>query len=224
MTRSNGRLGRKYNRLGPRMGGMGLAVPAAKHPPNRSGDPKGYNTARFPNSQKVNNVVSSLGYTISIDPKKTFGRFQRDYNLVHKYVPTQIPGTLKPDGIPGIHTLNGLEWASHYGKIMPKPWMHYVKKFRYIESQSKPKPKPPTGRRKPGNRKPKRASRRRRSRRYSGMCPDGQIFDAVKGKCIADIFAPAPKPKPASSSGRRVRGAGSRAGRRAGRKLRRRSR
>ncbi len=62
--------------------------------------------------------------------------------------------------------------------------------------------------------KPKRMSRRkrrtnRRSRRYSGMCPDGQIFDAVKGKCIADIFAPAPKPKPASSSGRRVRGAGS---------------
>jgi hypothetical protein len=156
MTRRNGRLGRKYNRRGS----MRIAAPAAKHPPNRSGDPKGYNTAMFTGPQKVGIIISGLGYPVSLDPKETFKYFQRDYNLAHKYEPTKIPGTLKVDGIAGIHTLNGLEWASNFNKIMPKNWMHYIKKFRHAEDQSKPKP----ARRRAGARKARKAKGRRRRR------------------------------------------------------------
>lgn len=181
MTRRNGRDGTKYNRRGYAKT-TGFAVPAAKHPPNRSGDPKGWNTVRFTSLQKVLSVVHSLGYPVSIDSKETFGQFQRDYNLVHKYVPNQIPGTLKPDGIPGRHTLNGIEWASHYGKIMPKNWMHYVKKFRYIEQQSKPSSKPPAGPRKSGKRKPKKASGRRRVRAGLRSRSRGRRFAASSSR------------------------------------------
>ncbi len=180
MTRRNGRHGTRYNRMGgPVRGGAsrGLAAPAPNVPPNLSGNPAGYNKVRFPSTKSVISELQGLGYTAIYNPKAAFVRFQQDYNIVHKYSPKHAPGTLVPDGVPGINTLNGMDWATRMVKTMPKSWIYYVKKFRSMGTDKPsspvplfPKPKP-SGPTRPGKPKPKPGASkpigRRRSRRRS---------------------------------------------------------
>ena len=138
--------------------------PPPKFPPNLSGDPAGYNTVRFPSAKKVKDGVHGLGYTVAYNFKKAVAQFQSDYNIVHKHMPKKAPGTLTIDGVPGVHTLNGMDWATRIAKTMPKSWIYYVKKSRTIDGGNKPKPKPKARTRKSRTSRTTRRARRTVSR------------------------------------------------------------
>lgn len=127
---------------GPRRNPGGYAQPAPKHPPNRSGDPQGWNTQRYTSQQKVAQYLMNLGYPFQFggDFAWTVMKFQSDYNLAHKLTPAKFPGKLKVDGIAGKHTLNGLDWVLAYLKGMPKSWQFYVAKFKDIDGGHAPAP------------------------------------------------------------------------------------
>jgi len=92
-----------------------------QHPPNVSGDQKGYNTKIFPNFRAVRKAFRRLGYETDMAnasvPSSIVRQFQRGYNHCSiKGHPAwgilRIDG--KIDGKDGAHTLNALEIALGY--------------------------------------------------------------------------------------------------------------
>ena len=92
-----------------------------QHPPNTSGDPKGYNATLFPNFRSVRKALRRLGYKTSMAnakaPASIVRHFQRDYNHCSidahpSWGVVRIDG--KIDGKDGRHPLNALEIALGY--------------------------------------------------------------------------------------------------------------
>ena len=99
--------------------------------PNRSGDPKGYNTKAFANFIGFRNALNMMGYSMSIEDKKPpaskVKKFQNDWNEVVAGIAEGVvkgPWTQKPkgyhlkkddkigaDGIAGADLANSLEVA-----------------------------------------------------------------------------------------------------------------
>ncbi len=97
--------------------------------PNRSGDPKGYNTKAFANFIGFRNALNLLGYSMDIEDKKPpvskVKKFQNDWNHVVAGIAEGVvkgPWTQKPkgyhivkggdigaDGVPGADLANSLE-------------------------------------------------------------------------------------------------------------------
>ncbi len=92
-----------------------------QHPPNTSGNPKGYNAKLFPNFRAVRKALRRLGYKTSMAnakaPASVVRQFQRDYNHCSidahpSWGVVRIDG--KIDGRDGRHTLNALEISLSY--------------------------------------------------------------------------------------------------------------
>lgn len=151
MTRRYGVYGKKLNRAsvfagdadGPRskhearFGAIPMPVPAPGPGPQPNPGPQANNDG--PNFQAI---LNGLGYTLGdpIAPKhvlhhKRVRRFQRDYNMMLK-----CGALLKFKKGEHIHlsgeidkpTAHAIIVAKKYDNMMPRPWMHYVKKCHHL--------------------------------------------------------------------------------------------
>lgn len=108
---------------------------ASGNPPNISGDPDGYNTERWPNTQAACMGGGALGYAFYPDcsagnltsnlqfTKAIVKKFQGDYNKIALHPGWGgIRGKLDVDGVVGVNTFNAMEAA----ELMGFPWMAIV--------------------------------------------------------------------------------------------------
>lgn len=113
-------------------------TPVAPKPPNISGDPQGYNTQMFPDSQAVRSIFEQMRYVDDLPPesppsKQTVRNFQQHWNALTNAVAAgklsqykglnqfdNLRGTLSVDGIPGPNTLRALEIAYLFQSSNPQ--------------------------------------------------------------------------------------------------------
>jgi hypothetical protein len=122
MRMQNARLGR------PAVGVAG--------PPNLTGDPRGYDTRKFPNARAIRRALAELGYQVPINDQPlrdstAVRRFQEDYNVAAATPPGlfDASATLQVTGSMDKHTINALDhvlpyvldWRTHF---RPKPLHH----------------------------------------------------------------------------------------------------
>lgn len=106
----------------PKTGGTGGGT--SSNPPNLSGDSAGYNTIMFPNARAVREVLSWLGYSITVNDKSVVQNsaakeFQRDYNIAAENGIFSAQGKVLADGTMGKYSLRALSIVATDGTESP---------------------------------------------------------------------------------------------------------
>ncbi len=105
--------------------------------PNPSGNPAGYNTSLYPNSEAVRVVFDSLGYKMQWvnqpPPAGAVLAFQKDYNEAVELGLLGATGSLDEDAVPGKNTLNAAEIIAYgYDGVTegdPQRWYAWQEEF-----------------------------------------------------------------------------------------------